>query len=365
MPTVVVTKNSNNLDYGGMFQPSSRTIELAVDYCGASTPASLQLVIDDLETIGWALTVGRPIGMPPDGVGAYDRFELGRPADQTAAEGTLIPYVVQSYRGAIDGGSNNIWRVSIVLSLVVRNINQAEDYPGRNHSAVSITSQARSVRAYRIGKMVPYDGGGAAVGELMLPQMTWNGTAERFDNTWITCGADDIEGDKIDINGEPLTMPVEQTAITLSFVIREPYYINYDSTTRTTGAMWTAWGKNPSQHLNKRNSTALFGYDAGRLIVTNVDVTPLDMEFRRVNITLVDDEWYHFDQMPWSTAGVVPELATACTDDPLPVPPNLVTWHAKYVLWVTPIVEGFSWSTTDFPEDVWDFFTSAATIPTP
>ena len=349
MPTVVVTKNSNNLNHGGMFEPNTRTLELAVDYCGAavSTPASLQLVINDLETLGWAISVGRPFAKPAQGLNPADRFELGRPADQTASESTLLPYVVKSYRGVMDGGSNKVWRISVDITLVTRNINLAEDFPGRNHSAVSISAQSRSTRAYRAGAT--------------LPTMTWDPSQDpgRFTNTWITCGQDDIGGDPIDINGEPLSMPVEQTSIVLSFVIREPYYSNYNSSTRTTGSMWTTWGKNPRRHLNSRNSEVLFGYQVGRLVVTDVTVTPLDMEFRRVDITLLDDEWYHFEQMPWSTAGVIPELNETCEGEL--TPPNLVVWHAKYVLWVTPIFYGFSWSTTDFPDDVWDFFTSAVT----
>jgi hypothetical protein len=364
MPTVSVTKPSGNLAFGGMFQPSMRVIELAVDYCGETTPSSLQDVIDGLEqNQNWAIAIGRPLGEPPTGFGAYNQFEIGTPADQTSAETTKRPFVVQSYTGLLDPGSNNVWRISIVLTLLVRNINDAEDFPGRNHSSVSITSQTRGVRAYRIGKMVPYSGTPAADHELMTPQMTWNATNERFDNTWITCSNDDIGGESVDINGEPLSMPIEQTSITLSFVIREPYYASYSDVSRTTNAMWTKWGKNPSEHLNKRNTTTLFGYDVGRLVVTAVNVTPLDMEFRRVDITLVDDEWYHFDQMPWSTAGTVPAIANEC-DDPDPDPEiDLLVWHNKYVLWVTPIVEGFDWVATDFPDDVWSFFTSAVTIP--
>lgn len=363
MPTVSVTKPSANLTFGGMFQPSQRVIELAVDYCGETTPSSLQDVIDGLErNQNWAIAVGRPLGQPPTGIGTYNQFEIGTPADQTSAETTDRPFVVQSYTGRLDPGSNNVWRISIVLSLLVRNITDDGDFPGRNHSAVSITSQSRSVRAYRIGKMVPYDATGPNAGELMTPEMSWNGTNGRFDNTWITCQGtdDDIEGDGVDINGEPLSMPIEQTSITLSFVIREPYYATYSDLSRTTNAMWTKWGKNPSQHLNKRNTTTLFGYDVGRLVVTAVNVTPIDMEFRRVDITLVDDEWYHFDQMPWSFAGTVPELAANC-DDPTPGV-DLVVWNNKYVFWITPIVEGFDWVATDFPDDVWSFFTSAVTI---
>tara|TARA_R110000751_G_scaffold62936_1_gene130311 strand:- start:161 stop:850 length:690 start_codon:yes stop_codon:yes gene_type:complete len=228
---------------------------------------------------------------------------------------------------------------------MIRNITPG-DFEGRNHSAVSITAESRGVRAYRTNAT--------------LPTLTWDSGTNRFTNTWIDCGDNDISGDSLDINGEPLTMPIEQTSIVLSFVIREPFYSLYSSLTRTVDAMWTTWGKNPSSHVNKRNSASLFGYAAGRLVVTSVSVTPIDMEFRRVNVTLVDDEWLHFDQMPWSTAGVIPELDVNCS---IPLtPPNLAVWHAKYVLWVTPIFDGFSWSQTDFPDDVWTFFTSAVTI---
>jgi len=362
MPIVSVTKNSHNLDYGGMFQPTTRTIELAIDYCGTTVPDSLTLVIDDLELLNWAVVVGRPLGQPPTGTGpgVYNQFELGWAADQTATEPLIRPYIVQSYRGALDPGSNHVWRVSIQISLMVRNINYTEDYIGRNHSAVSITSNSRSVRAYRIGKLVEHSGTAASTGELMLPEMEWDGTDGRFTNTWITCGADDIGGDPLDINGEPLTMPIEQTSITLSFVIREPYYASYSAATRTTNAMWESWGKNPRTHVNKRNSSVLFGYAIGRLVVMSVNVTRIDMEFRRVDITLVDDEWYHFDQMPWSTVGVVPKLDTGCAGEA--EEGDLVTWNCKYVLWVTPIVEGFNWSTIDFPDDVYSFFTEAVTV---
>ena len=344
---VLVTRESENLDNPGMFSPTTRTINLAVDYCDETTKrTSVQDVLGDMMTAGagWSIAVGRPLGMPPNGVGAYNQFELGYPANRTSAEESQVPFIVQSISGELDRSSNEVWRIRVVISLMIRNITPG-DFEGRNHSAVSITSESRGVRAYRTNAT--------------LPALTWNETDDRFDNTWITCGPDDIGGDSLDINGEPLTMPIEQTSIVLSFVIREPFYTSYSATVRTVDAMWVTWGRNPSSHVNKRNSTVLFGYPIGRLVVTNVSVTPIDMEFRRVDVTLVDDEWYHFDQMPWSFAGVIPELDVNC-DLPL-VPPNLGVWHAKYVLWSTPIIYGFSWSQTDFPDDVWTFFTSAVT----
>jgi hypothetical protein len=347
--TVSVTKESGNLENPGMFSPTTRTMHFAVDYCDEAVKrTSAQDVLSDMMTEGWAIAVGRPLGMPPNGVGSYNQFELGYPANRTSAESTEVPFVVQSISGELDRSSNEVWRIRVVISLMIRNITPG-DFEGRNHSAVSITSESRGVRAYRT--------------KATLPTLTWDGNEERFTNTWITCGDDGIDGDPLDINGEPLTMPIEQTSIVLSFVIREPFYTSYSALTRTVDAMWGTWGRNPSSHVNKRNSTVLFGYPIGRLVVTNVSVTPIDMEFRRVDVTLVDDEWYHFDQMPWSTAGVIPELDVEC-DVPL-TPPNLAVWHAKYVLWVTPIIDGFSWSQTDFPDDVWTFFTSAVTIPTP
>ena len=353
MPIAVsVTKESGNLENPGMFSPSTRTIHLAVDYCDEPAKrTSVQEVTYDMMQGGWAIAVGRPLGMPivpATNPATYNQFELGYPANRTSAESGLVPFVVQSISGELDRSSNEVWRIRVVISLMIRNITPG-DYEGRNHSAVSITSESRGVRAYRTNAT--------------LPTLTWNESDDRFTNTWITCGEDGIDGDPLDINGEPLTMPIEQTSIVLSFVIREPFYTSYSATVRTVDAMWGTWGRNPSSHVNKRNSTVLFGYPIGRLVVTNVSVTPIDMEFRRVDVTLVDDEWYHFDQMPWSTAGTIPELNVEC-DVPL-TPPNLAVWHAKYVLWVTPIIDGFSWSQTDFPDDVWTFFTSAVTISTP
>ena len=355
MPIVVsVTKESGNLENPGMFSPSTRTIHLAVDYCdvaAANKRTSVQEVTYDMMNEGWAIAVGRPLGMPivpATSPATYNQFEFGYPANRTDAESTTVPFVVQSISGELDRSSNEVWRIRVVISLMIRNMTPG-DFEGRNHSAVSITSESRGVRAYRTNAT--------------LPTMTWS--SPRFTNTWITCGPDDIGGDPLDINGEPLTMPIEQTSIVLSFVIREPFYTSADATVRTVDAMWATWGRNPSSHVNKRNSTVLFGYEIGRLVVTNVSVTPIDMEFRRVDVTLVDDEWLHFDQMPWSFAGVIPELDVNC-DLPI-VPPNLGVWHAKYVLWVTPIIDGFSWSQTDFPDDVWTFFVSAVDItpPTP
>jgi hypothetical protein len=346
MPIVVsVTKESGNLENPGMFSPTTRTIHLAVDYCGENTKrTSVQDVTYDMMQEGWAIAVGRPLGMPIAGTPVtYNQFEFGYPANHTTAEVGLVPFVVQSISGELDRSSNEVWRIRVVISLIIRNITPG-DFEGRNHSAVSITSESRGVRAYRTGAT--------------LPTMTW--ADPRFENTWITCGDDGIDGDPLDINGEPLTMPIEQTSIVLSFVIREPFYTSADAVNRTVNTMWTTWGRNPSSHVNKRNSAVLFGYEIGRLVVTNVSVTPIDMEFRRVDVTLVDDEWLHFDQMPWSFAGVIPELDVNC-DLPI-IPPNLGVWHAKYVLWVTPIIDGFNWSATDFPDDVWDFFASAVTI---
>ena len=68
MPIVVsVTKESGNLENPGMFSPSTRTIHLAVDYCdvaAANKRTSVQEVTYDMMNEGWAIAVGRPLGMP-------------------------------------------------------------------------------------------------------------------------------------------------------------------------------------------------------------------------------------------------------------------------------------------------------------
>jgi hypothetical protein len=157
----------------------------------------------------------------------------------------------------------------------------------------------------------------------------------------------DCLGGRLDVNAQPVTIAIEQTRFAISFILRKPW-IDFDPTSNLvfSNLMWTKWAINGYQTLNKRNKDALFGFGVGELVCDGVNISSLDAQFSRCEVSLVWDEWGHFDQSAWGIDGTVPDL----NDDPLQsASPDRPVLVAETVFWTTSYHEAFELATTDFP----------------
>jgi hypothetical protein len=102
------------------------------------------------------------------------------------------------------------------------------------HSTVITTTASRTSSAYRVGPEINFIADDTVSPKLGVPEMEnvdgqcIAGSATRgiYDPVnWRTASKAtmDIAGSPIDLNGQPISMRIEQINHTLSFVIRRPY----------------------------------------------------------------------------------------------------------------------------------------------
>jgi hypothetical protein len=377
MPVITLVQSPSNFaqSQGRIFSNSTIELSYRVDYCGdAATAGTLFAVMDDMRDAGVQLFIGRPLKIFPSDGGGANNYASAYDASQTTTEIALgkVPFVTRFYDGHLVPGSSTVWHVRISLSLLCNGT-----LFDQLHCTVQTNTSSRTAAAYRV------DSGRASIANSLKyifsgssPEL---GTPEGF-ATLYSCAAAggnaktgkydpdnwrtglkttmDVSGNPIDVHGQAISIRLEQINHTLSFVIRRPYLGDVPGTpgtptgygTRTKNCLWTLWGQNSEWCLNKRNADAMFGYPAGSLVCTAVNLMEIDEDYMKCDVTLSFDEWGHCDQVPWTLEGTTPPSFedVAGTDRPI--------LNADTVFWANPHQEAFKWNGNDFPDGALQLF---------
>lgn len=367
----VQTPGNYRESYEGIFQPSTVVVDFRVDYSqvvAGQQKKNLNAVLADMREQSYQIYNGRPLQLggtpPPSPLVNYRSYYSA--SSPLAYIGTVNGAIVRSIEGHIIDRSACIWHISVRLDYVGYN-NLYE----RIHANVVATSSTRTVSAYRVGPTLnlitdssAFPKLGAVTENAIFGPCTGSNarTGTYAQSNWITLvkSTMDVGGVPVDINGQPVSIPIEQLNYTLQFVIRRPYLegtipggpaspSSYGS--RTVDCTWELWGQYPEWCLNKRNAEAMFGYGPGQLVCTAVNNTPIDDEYMICSVTLTWDEWGHCDQAPWGFEGNIPpksETTLGGADRPI--------LNADTVYWINPVQESFNWASADFPYGVHDVF---------
>lgn len=222
------------------------------------------------------------------------------------------------------------------------------NFDGFGHPDVSINTitKPRNINAWRAGNVtLPADTLGPSTGTNLF---SW------CPEDWQLCNtSQDAGGTAIDINGGQATQTTTNSEqITIEYVVRADW--------QNWGAVWETdenYGYLPTLQagVNSRNAEALFGFDPGYLLLTDVAIQPLHHEFKRVVITFLYDSWKHALQRPWITSGGVVRGEDTCGGGEVPEGYTaLVNLTAIQVWWLQPYLNAFSLgSDPKFPLGVW------------
>tara|TARA_R110002096_G_scaffold201541_1_gene386123 strand:+ start:746 stop:1738 length:993 start_codon:yes stop_codon:yes gene_type:complete len=177
---------------------------------------------------------------------------------------------------------NDIWRVTFTASGFGPVLLADESRAGSPQVSVGVVSRPRMSAAYRAAVEPPAD---------VI-------SADAFTTApWQT--GSDIAGTKIDINTSPVSIAIDQTIVTISWVVRWPYQ---DWSGAWVGAGGTATTIDletlAANYVGGRNTLAFMGFGVGSLLMNAVDFQPLHHEFKLATMSLVYDEWHHALQMP-------------------------------------------------------------------
>ncbi len=374
-PTIKVRKGSWDTVNGRLFNPSTMTVVVVVDYCGWDVTTCGVLPDRGSEVVAdvgnylrtgekfFDIRIGRPLAYYDTATTTWKYWISSYTPDQTTTEINTLPstktgwITKQVTCKQINAGHNGLWEIEIQLAHMAKE--STYEHP---HAAVSIQTSSRLARAYRNGRdliiptrntsntLVGPDIGSASNG--YFDPINWrNGIKSDMD----------VQGYRVDINAQPTTVAIEQVRTTISFVLRRPYLQGTSDNDWYVNEMWDKWGQDSDILLNKRNADALFGYDPGELVIEAVNVSSIDEQFSRVDLVLLWDEWAHFDQNAWGIDGTVPdldELSMASSPDR----PILV---AETVFWTTAYHGAFALTTADFPDFVWELAYAAIVDPVP
>jgi hypothetical protein len=290
---VIERISSRSTSVAGLFQPTTVTVNLTVNYCGDEVvPTSPNAVLYDLQTAGYVIEINRPYGRP-----AFAGIEtpiVGYSASSLCGASS-VGFEVTAYSARRDTNSRNIFYVDIV--------NQMVEYQQYNHAMVTVSPGQRIARAWRVRPTVPdlAEDGEEGYTEDLVPQYADN-----------TLDGGDIGGQKVDINLQPISVPLWETGYTLSFVSRRPFYITAASATQTVETIYSYWTEGPaSTSLGKRlkteNGNLLPIGTSLRAVGKNISITPIAGTWVRVDFDLSQDEWDHLEQIPFSVKGVQPQ----------------------------------------------------------
>ena len=371
IPTIIAKKGSWDTQDAGLFGKSTCTVVLIVDYCGSIAEGCTEADWPDrggqvVAAIGyhpnllWDIRIGRALMYYDSATSLWSPWIETYTADLTAAEissvpSTKAPWVVENVSARqVNAGHKGLWEVTISISSIA--VQSTHPYP---HASIDVTTNSRSVRAYRAGAglLVPTMNTGTSGPKIGVPNSSFFfDPAGWRDGTKATM---DCLGGRMDVNAQPVTIAIEQTRFTISFILRKPW-LDFDPTSNLvfSNSMWSKWSILGYLKLNKRNRETLWGFDPGTLVCDEVNVSSLDSQFSRCEVSFVWDEWGHFDQSAWGIDGTVPDL----NDDPLQsASPDRPVLVAETVFWTTSYHESFDLATTDFPRDVFYLATVAIT----
>ena len=204
--------------------------------------------------------------------------------------------------------SANKWKVEYMSSGFGPVLTSGGDTIGSPQISVGVVSRPRMAAAYRAKVTPPAD----VIASDAFTTTPWR------DGT-------DIAGEKVDINTSPVSIPIDQTLITITWVLRWPFQ-DWDGlwVDSTGAAAEIGLAAIAEDWVGGRNTTAFMGFGIGSLLMESVEIQPLHHEFKTATMTLIWDEWHHAQQMPL----VNPQFN-------IPTTPDAVTTmsHTTTVLW--------------------------------
>jgi hypothetical protein len=303
---VIERISSRSTSVAGLFQPTTVTVNLTVNYCGdEEVPTSPNAVLYDLQAAGYVIEINRPYGTPTT-TGDPPTPSTTTPIVGYSASSVVCPendidgtgqdgFEVTAYSARRDTNSRNIFYVDIV--------NQMVEYQQYNHAMVTVSPGQRIARSWRVRPSVPElseDGSNGYTLDLV----------PRYADNSLDGG--DIGGQKVDINLQPISVPLWETGYTLSFVTRRPYYSTAGALVQTVEDIYSYWTEgDASTSLGKRlrteNGNLLPIGTLLRAVAKNISITPIAGTWVRVDFQFSQDEWDHLEQIPFSVKGVQPQ----------------------------------------------------------
>jgi len=287
---------SRRYNRGGLFQPSTVTVRLVVqmlcDEGGELTAFDPDAVKYALKAANFVLDVGRPLGVP-----GYTHPVLGDGtlvAGYTASTGAVNVaegFEVTSIRGTRDTNSANIYYFDIEMAIVEQQL--------LNHAEISLQPQARQTRGFRVGADRP------------TLASTTTGLVDDVLTDYTL--ASDINGRAVDFNTQPITLTLAGTQLTMSCVVRSPYFLKSSDTALTVSPIWEYWTSGngaAATGARWKDSNSLrpdiAGYRDYEMVVEGVSFTKIIGTFHRMDIVLRVDEWFNLEQIPFSVDGTIP-----------------------------------------------------------
>ena len=375
-PTISILKSSITNVIGGSFQPSTATVSLMVDYCGACTgedvPPSMHFqVMDDIAS-SWDIVVGRPLAQIGESavrdpwISAFSGdMTYQEVVDVLAGSRDYAYYYVKNYQVKLveAGGQPGVWRIDINLSMMT-----TEDSNRYPHCSVDVQTTSRMASAWRMGP-------GTSADPFVVPTTNIAATGPSMgginNGHWEPkywrgqiAAYQEVGGFDIDLNGNPMSVAIEQVRYTVSFLARKPYLDLMPVTTLATNTTWDEWVQNAPCYVNKRNDTEMFGFRPGEILCESISSSEIDEQFNRVTIVFSWDEWGHFDQQIYGGEGTLGGLsdqnyaAAGTIDRPMAT--------AFSVFWTTSYHEAFKVAGMSglFPMGVWSIAEDAFKAPT-
>ena len=234
--------------------------------------------------------------------------------------------------------SANKWKVEYMSSGFGPVLTSGGDTIGSPQISVGVVSRPRMAAAYRAKVTPPAD---VIVSDAFTTTPWRDGT--------------DIAGEKVDINTSPVSIPIDQTLITITWVLRWPFQDWDGLWVDSTGAAATiGLAAIAEDWVGGRNTVAFMGFGIGSLLMESVEVQPLHHEFKTATMTLIWDEWHHAQQMPL----VNPQFN-------IPTTPDAVTTmsHTTTVLWNQTFLDAWKLESVNpfFGAAEWDYLTDVFT----
>lgn len=302
MPTVTERIGSRNQTLGGLFQATRLSVQYIIDYCEDETvPETTEQVFADLLDAGYKIEINRPFGIPPGNVGPQNTITIGQgySASSGYADGECIAdlegFELTSYSVTRDTTAKGIFIFNAILEMV--------EYQEYNHALTTVSPSSRLARSYRARPTLPSiteDGSNGYTTDL-LPGYANN-----------TINGGDIGGQKIDINVQPIGIPIAQNRFTLSFVSRRPYFATAAATTKTTDPIYEYWTSGNGTYFTgsrlKTSGGTLWPIGTNLTTIgTAVNITTITGTWVRVDLQILADEQAHLDQVPFSVNGFQPQ----------------------------------------------------------
>lgn len=318
---VVRLQQSDEIQRATLFEPSVVVARFRAVVC------PIEENIDDMEA--WLtdyldlriMSNGRYFESSPAN-GWVNIFE-GRAADElNQASLGSSGYEVIDYVLVRNPDSNNVWDITVRLQLV-------EDIPHRGHSLVTRTTRQRPAQAWRLKPFAENSPD---------PSTFWTAVDSEGNEKIVPLVCNEIDGERCDVNGQPITVMLDQHATTISFVVRAPYNVAGNITGEGNGTAWHYWTKGDgARSLNSRNSADWNGWPAYSLLIDSIEINQIGTtSFHRVDLTMVWDQWWHLEQIPVTYNGAMPVTISVCEGK---------VFQTEKSLWMNPFCEVTNFAT--------------------